>query len=88
MQAIQTRFIGPTNFRGSRYKAFCDAGSLTVDADHRYNPSSNHALAAGDLARKLGWHGNLVGGQLPSGDYAWVWTDHGCDSIEVPKAKE
>lgn len=27
MQAIHVRFLGPTNTRGSRYKATCQAGS-------------------------------------------------------------
>jgi hypothetical protein len=33
-QAIQTKWLGPTNFRGSRVKAFCEAGSLTMGWEH------------------------------------------------------
>jgi hypothetical protein len=29
MQAIQTRFLGPTNHRGARVVAWCDAGRAT-----------------------------------------------------------
>ena len=76
MQAIQTRFLGPTNVRGSRYKAIAQAGSLTLDADHRLNPEDNHRAVAEAFARKLKWldhNEGLVGGQLPGGDYAWVF---------------
>ena len=30
MQAIQTKYIGPTNTKGARIKAFCAAGSITI----------------------------------------------------------
>lgn len=55
MQAIETRFLGPTNFRGSRYKATCDAGSLTLAADHSKGMEENHARVARALITKLGW---------------------------------
>lgn len=29
-QAIVTKFLGPTNYRGSRVKATCQAGSVTI----------------------------------------------------------
>jgi hypothetical protein len=55
MQAITTKFISPTNTRGSRYKATCEAGSLTVECDHSLNSEDNHKRAARLLIRKLGW---------------------------------
>lgn len=71
MQAITTRFLGPTNFRGSRVKATCQAGSLTVSWDHALDSEANHDVAARMLAEKLGWiaphYGRLVGGGLPDG---------------------
>ena len=33
-QAIQVKYLGPTNYRGSRYKAIAAAGSVTVGADN------------------------------------------------------
>jgi hypothetical protein len=33
MQAIQTKYLGPTNTKGSRIKAWCERGSVTVDYD-------------------------------------------------------
>lgn len=71
-QAIQVKFLCPTNTLGSRYKAFCEAGSLTVPADHSLNVSDNKAAACAALVRKLGWKGTWVGGGLPNGDEVFV----------------
>jgi hypothetical protein len=35
-QAIETKYIGPTNTRGAKVKASCYAGSLTIDWDDHY----------------------------------------------------
>jgi hypothetical protein len=45
-QAIQTRFLGPTDRRGAHIKAFASAGSLTLPWDQRLNPEGNHTAAA------------------------------------------
>ena len=55
MQAIITRYIGPTDHRGSRVKACCQAGSVTLGWDDALGPDENHDAAAVALARKLGW---------------------------------
>lgn len=34
MQAIRTKYYGPTNFRGSRIKAEAQAGSRWMEWDH------------------------------------------------------
>jgi len=72
MQAIQTRYLGPTNSRGSRIKAWADAGSITIPYPHELSGQACHRLAAEALAKKFGWKFNYLGGQLPSGDYAFV----------------
>lgn len=41
-QAITTRFLGPTNFRGSRVKATADAGSVTLSWDYALGIDQNH----------------------------------------------
>ena len=64
-QAITTKFIGPTNFRGARINAKAAAGSLTVGYEHGLNISDNHAMAAQALAEKLGWEGEYFQGGLP-----------------------
>jgi hypothetical protein len=75
MQAIYTRYLGPSDTRGTRVKAFADAGSITLSWDHRLNPEGNHKAAAEALANKLGWHGKWFGGSIPNGiDMCWVCT--------------
>ena len=80
MQAIQTTYHPPSNTRGARIVARCDAGRLTVPYDterERNAPGyreGNHTHAAGELARKLGWSTTrMVSGALPSGAYAHVF---------------
>jgi hypothetical protein len=70
MQVISTKFIGPTNHRGSRVAATAQAGRVVLDWDHALNPERNHAAAARALADKFGWEGRLIGGDLPSANSA------------------
>jgi hypothetical protein len=71
MQAIVTKFFGPTNHRGSRVKASCEARSITVEWDCALDSDGNHDAAAQALAESMGWvpphYGRLVGGGLPDG---------------------
>ena len=73
MQAIQTRYFGPTNYRGSRIKATAAAGSVTISYPHELSGQACHRKAAQALAEKFGWKGELLGGQLANGDYAFVF---------------
>lgn len=70
-QAIQTTYKGPTNYRGSRVIARCDAGRVVVPWDYALNASANHEAAARALASKLGWAWEHVGGGIGNG-YVWV----------------
>jgi hypothetical protein len=75
MQAIQTRYIGPSNVRGSRVKAFAQAGSITLEWDSALNSDENHRAAAEALCEKLGWtplYGTLASGTVKSGDQVHV----------------
>ena len=80
MQAIQTRYMTPTNTKGARIKAQCDAGTLYVAWDHGLSVEQNHQVAAQELIRKLDWtqeagyKGDWVGGCLPDGSYAFCLT--------------
>ncbi|CAK7259112.1 MULTISPECIES: hypothetical protein [unclassified Shinella] len=72
-QAITTKFLGPTNTRGSRVRATAQAGSVTVHWDHALNCDANHDRAAEALAKKFGWYGAWFGGGLERGScYVWV----------------
>lgn len=64
-QAITTKFINPTDTKGSRVKAKAFAGSLTLPWDHALNPDGNHAAAAQALATKMKWNGLWIGGGMP-----------------------
>ena len=75
MQAITTKFLPPTNVRGSRVKATAQAGSVILNWDHALNPDGNHRAAAEAFARKFGWHGEWIAGGLYNGDMIWVLND-------------
>lgn len=63
MVSIETKFIGPTNNHGSRYKAWVpeDIGhdktprSITLESDHTLGSEQNHYRVARALIAKLGW---------------------------------
>lgn len=89
MQAIETRYFGPTNTRGSRIKATAAAGSVTVPVDNALNSEQNHARAAVALAQKFGWEGRLVEGGSPRGEgrvYVFM-PARGEETIRIPRAK-
>ena len=79
MQAINTKYLSATNTRGSRIKATCQAGSVTIGYPHELSGMACHAAAAKALVEKLGWghahYGDLMGGGLPSGDYVFVFNN-------------
>lgn len=71
MQAIRTRYHGPTNVRGSRIIAKCEGGSFTMPYNHALSLEGNHDAAARLLLEKLGWPNVYFGGVF-EGDYYWV----------------
>ena len=85
MQAIITKFLGPTNTRGARIKAAAMRGSLTVSYDHSMDSEGNHVAAAKALKEKFQfedpaahrahsfWIQPTVTGTLPDGTYAHVY---------------
>ena len=74
-QAISTKYLGATNYRGSRIKATSASGhSLTVDYDDALNGEENHARAARALTVKLNWTGKYYGGATKDG-YCFVYAD-------------
>lgn len=74
-QAIETKYHGPTNTRGSRITATTGNGhhKLTIPYPYELSGEACHAKAAEALASKLrwldGWH--LVGGATKAG-YVFV----------------
>lgn len=53
MQAIETKYHGPGNVRGSRITAHCERGKLTVEWDSGLNPDQNHRRACRMLLDKF-----------------------------------
>jgi hypothetical protein len=67
-QSIQTKYIGPTNTRGSRVSATSASGHrIVIGWDYALDTDENHKAAAAALARKLGWDGGWHAGATPSG---------------------
>ncbi len=77
MQAIRTRYLGPTDTRGSRLKAACQGGTLTLPYPYELEGEQAHRVAAEALRDRLGWSGELVGGHMDTGDYAFVFARSG-----------
>lgn len=72
-QAIITKYVSPTNTKGSRIKATAAVGSVTVSYDYALNAEQNHLAAAKALATKYEWRGVWTGGGMPdSSGYCFV----------------
>ena len=84
-QAIQTKYLGPTNIRGSRVKATADRGSIILSWEDSLNSTQNHVRAAKEYATRAGWDGHWAGGGIGSG-YVFVLTDvNSSDGFVVAK---
>jgi hypothetical protein len=71
-KVIETRYYGPTDYRGARIAAF-DAyadrpNKIIIGFPHELSGAECHAKAAQALCDKMGWKGELTGG----------WTKGGC----------
>jgi hypothetical protein len=64
LQAIATRWLGPTNCKGARIKAIAGAGSITRSYDHT-GADKERAEVAKELADKYGWAGAWFEGGMP-----------------------
>lgn len=74
MKAILTKYIGPSNTRGSRIKATdTDGNQITISYDHELNSDQAHLKAAIALCEKMEWSTDIIGGGLKDG-YAFVFS--------------
>lgn len=78
-QAITTSYRGPTDSRGSRVIARCEAKRISVPWDYALDPSANHAAAALQLMEQLGWS--------ERNDLVMGGTRDGYVFVQVPKSK-
>ena len=72
--AIVTRYVGPTDRKGSRIIAHVVGvpGVLTRSYDPALSESVNHMSAALALANKHGWHVTMAQGRIANTSYAFV----------------
>jgi hypothetical protein len=79
MQAIQVKFLGPTNTKPSRWRVFCAAKSRIVSKGHYCDTNDNRdaRMAAEALAKELGWehYGEMIEGGLPNSDRVFVFPE-------------
>jgi hypothetical protein len=72
MQAIVTKYHGPTDHKGARISATAEAGRVVVAYDYSKNGEENHYFAALALIERLGWSHlmercDIWNGGLPDG---------------------
>lgn len=79
MLAIITKYIAPTNSRGSRIRASASTGSVTIGYDDEFDVEKNHHAAALALATKMGWekYGKLISGGTETG-FVFVFEPKAC----------
>lgn len=83
-KAIVTRYLPPTNGKGARIAARCDAKRIVItwpgEFDDVDDAPKAHEVAATELRRALGWEGEWIGGSLPpdgKDSYAFVLREAG-----------
>ncbi len=87
MQAIRTRYYSPTNTRGTRITATCEAESFTLPRDYSLDIDEDHARVAQALVQRMGWTGVYRGGEF-GGDYYWVCESEWIPAVQATDAQE
>lgn len=68
MKAIETKYVGPGNVRGSRIIATdSDGNRAIIPYPHELNTEQAHAAAALALCGKMKWRGTLNAGSTRRG---------------------
>ena len=87
--AIVVKFLGPTNFRGSRWSVSAAHMPRKVySRHHALGGNEDAARCAKDYATGLEWWGDWHGGELPDGRrvyvlHAWGNSKHPCPDFVV-----
>jgi hypothetical protein len=74
-QAITTKYLGPTNARGSRIQVSAAAGRMYVGYDHSLNSDENHRAAALAYCARHNLSGALVHGVQRDGSHVFVFVE-------------
>lgn len=81
MKTIETRYIGPSNYRGARISATdCGDHHVYVPYPQELSGAEAHWPAAQKLARQLGWKGTMIAGGTKAG-YVFVFAEG--DAFEI-----
>ena len=74
MLAIETKYHGPTDFRGSRVSVKAEGcPRVTIEWDDALDAVANHDHAAIEFCHRRGWTGKLARGASVSGrGYTYV----------------
>ncbi len=68
MIAIETKYIGPSNYKDARIVAYTINGQrLTISYPYELSGEAVHRKAAQALADKMDWKGKLVAGATKAG---------------------
>ena len=82
MQTIETKYVGPSNVKGSRIIATSASGKRAiVSYDSALSSEDAHMVGVKALCAKLDWHGKLAGGHTKNG-MVWVFV-HGSFAYEL-----
>lgn len=74
MKAIQTKYVGPTNTKGSRIIATDNDGNkVTISYPYELSGEDVHRKAAQALCDKMNWKGEMIAGWVKNG-YVFVFT--------------
>lgn len=76
MQAIQVKYLRPTDARSTRLKASCASGSITIPYNYEYgNAQTAYREAAEALCARLDFklEKPLLGGQISVGVYVFIF---------------
>ncbi len=75
MNAITTKYYGPTNYRGARVTASdVDGNRATIPYPYELSGEAVHRAAADQLCGKMGWSNDLIGGAVKGG-YVFVFVN-------------
>ena len=67
MQAIETKFVGPTNHRSARIRVRCQARTMFVSWDHSLGVEGNHDAAARCWQKSLAGAASGSPAAMPTG---------------------
>lgn len=86
MQAIITKYVGPTDTKPGRIIAKCAAARHVHNWDYALSVDQNHDAAAKALAEKLEWFGEWNRGGMPdSSGNAYVCVARGGYEVETTR---